>query len=379
MKKTLLILVALVLIILVHYAGPFQPLDFREHQVGSVDIEHEKARLMVIGLDDDGNIEDPTAIQKVSDTIAEFRPKLVFLFVHGWRGDGSKENEQEGDLGRYKQFLNQTTDVFDNHPLIRQWRQDRVLGIYVAWHGHARSELSLLSFWNRYDVASKIGENPNIFPQLQTLFHEAHQQSAYRSPVRVVLFAHSMGGQIVNGWLNQLEDPLDLHKQGKMPDLTLIINPAAPTKQYDRFVEQYHSRHKKQKQTPPLIISIASTGDSATRWFYPIGTLETAIGHKHQTHLISPTPQPKTSALCREEDTPFSYNLLCDEFPQTRLFRTRNGYYTIESKEEETSPYWVIRLPPDILADHMSFFDEDFIACTGALFKYSKSYIWKKR
>ena len=292
MKKRILIALVLVLLFLGYYAGPFQPLNFRDHQAGAIDTENKNARLMVIGLDDAGNLEDLAAIERVSQTIKDFRPKIVFFFVHGWRGDASKENELEGDLGRYRHFIDDTAAVFSAHPLLKRWKQERILGVYVAWHGHARAHLPLLSFWNRYDAASRIGENATIFPQLQSLFHDAHQNSTRKSPARVVLFAHSMGGRIVNGWLNQLADPLALHKEGKMPDLTLIINPAAPTKQYESFVDQYHQHHKKDRRTPPLIISITSQEDIATRLLYPIGTFETAIGHEHQTHSVTTAAPP---------------------------------------------------------------------------------------
>ena len=85
-----------------YYAGTWKPLNVRAHQVGSIPVEESNARLMVMGLDDEGNLEVLQNINKVSQTIDELQPHLMFFFVHGWRGDASKENEIEGDLGRYK-------------------------------------------------------------------------------------------------------------------------------------------------------------------------------------------------------------------------------------------------------------------------------------
>ena len=115
------------------FAGPWQPVELRSHQVGIIDMPHKKARLAVIGFDDQGKLAAPQSLLQTHKEIRSFRPKLLFIFVHGWRSDGSMAAQQSGELARYRSFLQQTTKAFNDHPVLKKWHQERVMGVYLAW------------------------------------------------------------------------------------------------------------------------------------------------------------------------------------------------------------------------------------------------------
>ena len=91
----------------------------------------------------------------------------------------------------------------------------------------------------------------------------------------------------------QIDNPMQSNQE--LPDLTIVMSPAAPQKRLDRIIE--HSGASKQDNRPKIVWS-TSTKDLTTRFVYPMGTFETAAiaqDSGHLTHVVAKSEAPKKS------------------------------------------------------------------------------------
>lgn len=344
----------------------------RVHQIGEISLSNKKSHLWILGLDDNGYIENPDNIKNIQKSIEKNKPDLFFLFVHGWRNDASVSSQKNGDLLRFKTFIEETATIFQQHPTLRRWGMEKVMGVYVGWHGSTWGAFDIFSFWNRAHVAGRIGDNQQTLMEINRLIEQTRKS---RPNARVVLIAHSLGGRIVNGWLNQIEDPVAMDKF--LPDLSVVVSPAAPVEQLETLIENYDQHLKKNSRRGPRIVWVTSEGDNVTKIAYPIGTFETAIAQdtKTRTHDILEASAPKNGTrLCNDQDPILVYNLACDQtLDDWRIKVGENKYISLQqSPLHQAHPYWVLRLPEELLPSHMSFFHPKFQSVVAAIFKFSQ-------
>lgn len=264
-------------------------------------------------------------------------------------------------------FIDETARLFGTHPTLKRWGQDKITGVYIGWHGYTWGALNTLSFWNRGKVATQIGNNTNLLVNIHTIIEQAR---THRPHARVVLMAHSLGARIVNGLLEQIDNPMQ--SKSELPDLTIVMSPAAPQKELDRIIE--HSGASK-RDNRPKIVWITSTGDFTTRFVYPMGTSHIAIAQDagHLTHTVEEAEPPENGTrLCNEEDPLLVYNLACDQTLDDNVIRVGEDEYIKLIPQGKPHPYWVVRVPGAYLPNHMAFFNPKFQAILGGIFKYSK-------
>ena len=334
---------------------------------GHIKTGTQKGTVFAIPIDDEGELEVPESMDEVTQHLKTQKPDVVFIFIHGWRNDSSSASLQNGDLHRFTTFIDETATLFGTHPTLKRWGQDTITGVYIGWHGHTWGALSTLSFWNRGKVATQIGNNTNLLVNIHTIIEQARK---HRPHARVVLMAHSLGARIVNGLLEQIDNPMQ--SKSELPDLTIVMSPAAPQKELDRIIE--HSGASKQDNRPK-IVWITSTKDLTTRFVYPMGTFETAIAQDsgHLTHVVAKSEAPKNGTrLCNQEDPILVYNLACDQTLDDNTIRVSEDEYIKLTPQGKPHPYWVVRVPGEYLPNHMAFFNPKFQAILGGIFKYSK-------
>ncbi len=210
---------------------------------------------------------------------ADKKPILLFLFVHGWRHDASRQDE---NLLGFKKLLGYLAEC--------NWEGNKfsVCGVYVGWRGASirgcgvlTLPVEYLSFWSRKSVAEKIASTPAS----SALFGLADiARSATPDPVnnpsRIVLAGHSLGAGIL---MNSVSQALayeyaraysEARRSGKSQlslespaNLILLLNPA---------VESVYLRQLRVSLEPeewhnyPWLVSLTSETDTATKYLFPL-------------------------------------------------------------------------------------------------------------
>lgn len=230
---------------------------------------------------------------------------LLIEYVHGWHN-----NAKEGDPGRdvelFKQLLGllgQTSYVTDHHYA--------VFGAYIGWRGEMVREGSNplskllwvphnLSFYPEKHIGNEVGTMPMVTEAIFWLVHEARHASP---GARTILIGHSFGAMVLENAMAQAvaasvagapyEGGNATSASFYSPaDLVLLLNSAADSMRAKGLEEMLSrvgsSAARYVDRDRPLIISVTSTGDWATRKFFPLGTgLSNAFHHFRNYTLLN--------------------------------------------------------------------------------------------
>lgn len=268
----------------------------------------------------------------------------VILYVHGWKHDARSEDE---DVKRFRRILASARTLEADG---RQ-TQRTVVGIYVGWRGKSWNlpgPLINLSFWSRKAAALRVshGSVQELFARLRSVQQFYNSSSA--SPdcalprdgrlttggcrVRTLMIGHSFGAWILYSAISgpliatlnaekdlaarlgggngapggQGEEKLKSIINRRPADMIVLINPAFEAVRYDPL-HQAAINYDNRVAQPPLLVTVTSTADQATRiWFRagrfinsvterPVSSEEEAEaltrthGHieRYQTHSLS--------------------------------------------------------------------------------------------
>lgn len=252
------------------------------------------------------------AWEKVNELSKEGSQKLLLVqYCHGW-----KNNSQSGDVVEFNGFLKLLADSPDI-----QAAGYRVHGVYLAWRGNVfqpsvdtksqfyrdaeadygepvldarhRRWLPLLpfvgeqlSYWGRkraaeYHVAGA--------PLARTVFACSHLAKKRGKDNKVFLIGHSMGalmleksiGQAMVGQISEAYPWFGTTPDDRVNptpfDMLLLLNSASPSIHSKQLSEvlwgHYRALHKdkenvSKKADAPLVVSLTSTADSATRYVH---------------------------------------------------------------------------------------------------------------
>ncbi|MGB3564439.1 MAG: SMP-30/gluconolactonase/LRE family protein, partial [Thermoanaerobaculia bacterium] len=285
-----------------------------------------------------------------------------------------------------------------------------VVGIYFGWRGKSGSVpgLNMATFYDRAGAARRIAGTSatEAIYRIQTAV-KANPRS------KILSMGHSFGGQILEKAVTQtmvgqlLEEPEDLEDMSG-GDLVVLINPAAKSIQAKQFVEMldrsrielYRTDSEGRRHRVPLMISITSSADLATGWAFPAGTWISALGknfHRypdgaclqfqrqksfyvrtpgHNQALISHnvTAGPLTAEDDRGDWADLGEEVVDSEFdPATGehvySFNGTKNRFTIRplSGAVNNTPYWIVKVPPQLIPGHSGFFTEDTLRLIGAI------------
>lgn len=322
----------------------------------------------------------------------------VFVFVHGWKNNAS---EDSGNVWGFRRMLNHIANSL--HTRGTGDRTTPVVGIYIGWPGAMTRSGTFLSFWSRESVANAVGEG-DLSGVLEKVL-VATKKTAYGDYEGIsdaVLIGHSFGGLVLErAVLGILEKQLAKLAPGMelkpAADFILLLNEAGPASQAQRFLLQLlrnHIEFSEDGEPFPLVASMTSVGDPATKLAFP------------GSQFVSPN-RPVTQSFNPLDEfgqkTSLPYNLLTTanmvalqshEFKQVNaenqcpaggifvpLFLRDNGNtkvaydrYCIQKKTpappqppiDNTTPYWVMQLPQVFVPDHGSVFRDPVIDLINA-------------
>jgi hypothetical protein len=257
--------------------------------------------LGVIELSDDGHVKDEVQKEQVFRMVREIAGEngaTVLTFVHGWHHSA---DVCDSNLACFRNVLQGISDDPD------RVNKGPVIGIYLGWRGDSCSiqKLQGLTFYNRKRTAHRIGENAGskLLLELAGLIDEINtdlDQKRSRGFVTMVTAGHSFGGALV---FSAVENALVSEWNGRdgvgpladgtgtkaprreLGDLVLLINPAFEASRY-RLFDQDLALPGRYAPECPVLVTVASQGDSAVGLAFPAGRFLWLLWHpSHWRHF----------------------------------------------------------------------------------------------
>jgi hypothetical protein len=289
-----------------------------------------------------------------------------------------------------------------------------------------------LSFYSRKNAAARVADLPvteAIFQSVSTT-RKAAQESGHQS--RTILIGHSFGALLLEKALAQaLAAKVISESNGDTftapADFVVLLNSAGESIYAKEMIDMLRRRHTSREGASgneisaehPLIVSITSKADWATGILFPVGTrLSNATGtyrkyewdtkYGDSSHNVSQkeyfthTPGHNDRLINYEAcpikgsaQTPiYQDNEVCSEEMLTAFRRNLSEsltgpkgevrFLTLGSAGEETewelqpriaeplqTPYWIIKVPKEIMRDHSDIFNENALAMMARLFRVS--------
>lgn len=353
--------------------------------------------LSFIEFDDQGEVWSPRQVLAIQDRIRQANQgpdgAIVILFAHGWNNDASPHNERDGTLAGFKIALERLARyVHETTP------GKQVFGIYLSWRGKSiYGPLKMATFFTRQRAATRVAGSSGMALLSQIMLDsKSHPNS------RLMIVGHSFGGQIIERIIQQgLASNLYSLQQGPLPptaDLCVLINPASPAIHAKQVIDLLRWKQLSlERRAPdgrtwdaPLLVSITSRGDWATRYAFPAGSVLGLLSSRFRsygTEFCAPVEQQRYFYTRTAGHTPqlHSHDVkirpIRDDDSSFELLE--NGFQfageqsiiqvTRRSHAFNDTPYWVLRVPEEISSGHsdtwnpnLMMFLEASLRATGA-------------
>lgn len=264
-------------------------------------------KLAVVEFSDEGIAWSADQRKRVFDTIkteSEPNGSIIVVFVHGWRHNATVCDDNVACFRRVLQsFAVREQDLSE-----REGRKRRnVTGVYFGWRGlsSCSEPLTTTSIWRRKSIGENIGARAGreALRQIMRLFADIKEEDRKHPNrnSRLIIAGHSLGAGVVYSavgplLLQRLHDgiaatapgrsiarieDLDVATPVHLPDLVLLLNPAFEAEMYKPIQRtlsymEVNNIHFAADQ-PPIMVTISSRHDSATKGIFFLGQLLDAL------------------------------------------------------------------------------------------------------
>jgi hypothetical protein len=387
---------------------------FSDHD--SVDPQCEpsgNACLAFLEFDEMGEMWDPAQLDRAIELITRAKRlsphPIVVTFTHGWKNNANDDpGHVNGNVFGFEGVLD-----YLEHPPNHRFADSPVVGIYIGWRGNLVPQYwpvrQQLSYFNRENAAIRL-PGASLTAALTKIMKETHNGPP--GP-RVIMVGHSFGGLVMERALTQAMTDYVLRggqqngdSQAAWADLVVFVNSAAAASEGKQTLDLLKSMvltRKLQYSVPPeatraeaataplgartpqrpLLLSISSLGDIATRFGLVIGHGPSAISRQIQGSWRTYT-QPDIASVTSQRSYYLS-TLAHMEVLQSHLIVENNEQgrsqcgplYSLAPLKISTgqeylicekpgrwndTPYWAMQMPATIVPDHSGIFNGNFIA-----------------
>ena len=347
----------------------------------------------------------------------------LVLFVHGWKNNAS---EGSGNVWGFRQVVAGVSKQNN-----ATGRKAPVVGVYIGWRGAVISA-PLLKEFTFFDRQRKSQNLPaSHFVEALTMILQAARGPAFTAPdpAATLLIGHSFGGAVIETAMEQTLVGIAMRAKTaevtpRWPfDLMLLVNEAQEATRSFQLIDALHANgferdrpqlgdilprpdgclprvdapstaEEKRPPDAPVIVSISSTGDTATRLAFvggqsvqrPFNSLRAYtdedpnfLGFKRQTPMFLNTTahrqefQSHAMGKCAcagpvdgagrceikelrcESPAVEAARLACRINITTTLDKVT--YAVVEKpRAKNRTPYWVLQMPPSVVPDHSTIF-----------------------
>lgn len=291
---------------------------------------------------------------------AKSRPRLTLLYVHGWKHDAS---DTDSDLVAFKNLVKALDERYRN--------EKQVLGVYVTWNAlNGWGILDNLSFWSKKRIADRISQSAVVTKIIASI--GAMRQRDEERFDQFIVIGHSFGARMVFSATSQplvaavsRSHPGARHNRYEVipgsADAIILLNPAFEASLYTALEGFCRETEKFSDYQPPLLVSISTDNDGATRNLFPIGQWlamfrtdleQTTLGNfeRYRTHTLT-----ANSADCPNNGR------LTEGFAAAGLCLTRDLTLSDPSKKHcEHNPFLIAGTTKDVIDGHNGIWTDPF-------------------
>jgi hypothetical protein len=311
----------------------------------------------------DRELQGPHDYKSPSDPDAPNLPRLAILYIHGWKHSAADGDSDRINFGKLIDRLN-----------AKYSGRKQVLGIYIGWNASWHMPfletihlgvLENLTFWSKKTIADRIAEAAVVTKIVSAL-------GSSRKPERgdqLIAIGHSFGARLLFAGIGQTliyetqrAHPGSLVGEYKVvkgaTDAIILLNPAFEASMYTVFDGITRNEERFSPHQAPLLVSVASEGDDATRKAFPLGQWlggarspeeKTTLGNyrRYSTHSLDPI----AAGQCGANNTPISERFGAGGLCLTRLRRPIKQTY---------NPFIVAHTTADVINDHNDVWNARF-------------------
>jgi pimeloyl-ACP methyl ester carboxylesterase len=330
-----------------------------------------------VEFDDVGQAFNIAQVKAAEDTIGAAQSAarttgetpVVVLFLHGWKNNAS---DSSGNVPGFRRVLQQLQSGLPGA---------RLVGIYFGWRGGTTGlpVVKEFTYWNRRDTATYI-PGSNMSEALLRIARKAKVDNDPSQNAKLIVVGHSFGGLVLERTVTQTltRRVVETPPGGKLQpfaDLLVFVNEAAAATEGIQLLTMLHDHADVQEY--PTIVSITSQGDLATRFVLPVGQGASlikkslrnygapyaadpfGITNQRTYYLRSAThiPELQSHVVSTGDDIKAAYisrGYTCAKIQNT-------NYYVVPiASAKNTTPYWVMQMPVEIVPDHSNIFRVEF-------------------
>lgn len=266
-------------------------------------------------------------MQRLRTLLSRGEKVKLILFVHGWKHNAMTEDSNVRD---FRRLLERAAADELYHEGDKD-RMRKVIGVYVGWRGNpwqtvSGNPLLNITFWTRKDAASRVaaGSVRELFARLRSMRRYYNTMALQNfdpvPPVRSLMIGHSFGGLILytatsgplieslsaKRDLKGLEDPewsvnlgddsaQAFESVDRVADMIVLVNPAFESSRFQPLYTVAQRRDPAPRYEAPVLVSITSATDQATRLAFPAGRFintlfERPTSSDEQASAIKQTP-----------------------------------------------------------------------------------------
>jgi hypothetical protein len=335
--------------------------------------------LSFVEFDDMGELWDAGELNEAIHAIQaeSANSPLVVMFVHGWKNDAS---DKSGNVWGFRCELAAIANRYNR----------TVIGIYLGWRG-AVTDVTLFkdfTFWNRITAATRI-PGAHMTDVIMRIMQETKGSDGSRDATLIAI-GHSFGGLVLERAVTQalVERIVEAEQSGsrgevRFPaDLVVFLNEAGPALQAKQLLDIFYRKHaafsRDDGRPQPFLLSMTSKGDTATHFAFPGGQALALF----RVSLRSYPPQGDEFGIANQKSYFLhtaantaalqSHVIGLDSDPEVQKAKTegtvyasvpideRTFYIVPKSGAKNTTPYWSMQMPIEIVPDHTTIFRQQF-------------------
>ena len=374
--------------------------------------EQEDYTLTFIEFDDQGEPWAPAqlerTIQVIDEANSDGKRAVVLLFVHGWQNDASEREDRKDDnnVEGFQRLLNTTRQLIERG---NENPEDiALIGVYLSWRGRSTDIklLQPLTFYSRRGAGQRVASVSTTEAILRVM------ATTKKNPLSTgVVIGHSFGGMIVESALIQALVSYAIYPGAEIQasaDLVILVNPASQSMLAKNMVgllkrnrlQFYREDEAGNRRESPLIVSVTSTGDTATGNLYPLALSMKGWSKKFRQYEptdCSPAPSQKEFYTHTAGHNPVLYSHViattgsidAGSVDDSEMVlevsvdpKTGENRYTFPGQENlftiqrlplgyNDTPYWIMNAPPELIRDHSEIFTYNTIQMIRALMQLS--------
>jgi len=295
-------------------------------------------------------------------------PKFVVLYIHGWKHDAS---DDDSDVTHFAELIEQLAHANTG--------KKQVLGVYIGWNGASKIfplnsfPFNNLTFWSKETGADRIAQSAVTTKIVSAI---GSVMSAGDSAAnQFITTGHSFGARLLFSATNQsfIYDTQRAHPGHRggtykrihgIANAVILLNPAFEAARFTALDAVTRKEERFADDQLPLLLSVSSDGDRATRMAFPVGqwlglyrskTELTTLGNytEYQTHSLSVA----TAAGCG----PSTSNDLSESFLAGGLCLVRDQTpHNRDQFIQPQNPFLIARTTGDIIKDHNDIWNDRF-------------------